>query len=154
MAIVLIILVAIIAIVVLGWLVVGLVFKLLWWALIGSVIGALARLILPGRQDPSVPRRPGQASSRPFSAASSPTPSTSAGSCSSSSVVLAIVIVAVAGGSRLAGSSRRFPSVEVDVDKKCAEAAGEGHEGQPMSTEVAARAEPEDDGGDHDRKDA
>lgn len=33
-----------------GWAVVGLVFKLLWWALIGLFIGALARLIIPGRQ--------------------------------------------------------------------------------------------------------
>jgi len=28
--------------------------KLLWWALIGVVIGALARLILPGKQDLSI----------------------------------------------------------------------------------------------------
>jgi uncharacterized membrane protein YeaQ/YmgE (transglycosylase-associated protein family) len=34
--------------------VVGLVFKLLWWALIGLVIGALARLVLPGRQEVSL----------------------------------------------------------------------------------------------------
>lgn len=33
-----------------GWIVVGLVFKLLWWVLIGLVIGALARLVVPGRQ--------------------------------------------------------------------------------------------------------
>lgn len=48
--IVLIVLLAIVALFVVGWLVVGLVFKLLWWALIGLVIGALARLVLPGRQ--------------------------------------------------------------------------------------------------------
>jgi uncharacterized membrane protein YeaQ/YmgE (transglycosylase-associated protein family) len=54
MGILLIILLAIIAIFVLGWIVVGLVFKLLWWALIGLVIGALARLILPGKQELSV----------------------------------------------------------------------------------------------------
>jgi uncharacterized membrane protein YeaQ/YmgE (transglycosylase-associated protein family) len=44
------VLVAIVALFVIGWLVVGLVFKLLWWALGGVVIGALARLILPGKQ--------------------------------------------------------------------------------------------------------
>ena len=33
---------------------VGLAFKLLWWALIGLVIGGLARLILPGRQNLSL----------------------------------------------------------------------------------------------------
>ena len=54
MAILLIILLAIVAIFVLGWIVVGLVFKLLWWVLIGLVIGALARLILPGKQELSV----------------------------------------------------------------------------------------------------
>ena len=47
---VLIVILAIVAVVVLGWLVVGLALKLLWWALIGLVIGALARLLLPGRQ--------------------------------------------------------------------------------------------------------
>jgi uncharacterized membrane protein YeaQ/YmgE (transglycosylase-associated protein family) len=45
---------AIIAVVVIGWLVVGLVLKLLWWALIGLVIGAIARAILPGKQNVSV----------------------------------------------------------------------------------------------------
>ncbi len=40
----------IILLVVLGGLVVGLAFKLLWWAIIGLVIGALARLIVPGHQ--------------------------------------------------------------------------------------------------------
>ncbi len=50
MPVLLIVLVAIIVLLVLGWLIVGLVFKLLWWALIGLVIGALARLVIPGRQ--------------------------------------------------------------------------------------------------------
>ncbi len=47
------ILLIILAIVVLivGWAVVGLALKLLWWALVGLIIGALARLILPGRQE-------------------------------------------------------------------------------------------------------
>ena len=44
------ILLAIVLLVVVGWVVVGLAFKLLWWALIGLAIGAVARLILPGRQ--------------------------------------------------------------------------------------------------------
>ena len=48
--IVLLVILAIVAVVVLGWLVVGLAVKLLWWALIGLVVGALARLVLPGRQ--------------------------------------------------------------------------------------------------------
>ena len=47
---VLLILLGLVVLVVVGWLVVGLVFKLIWWALIGLVIGALARLALPGRQ--------------------------------------------------------------------------------------------------------
>jgi uncharacterized membrane protein YeaQ/YmgE (transglycosylase-associated protein family) len=50
---VVVVLVAIAAVIVLflvAWLVVGLVLKLLWWALIGLAIGALARLILPGKQ--------------------------------------------------------------------------------------------------------
>ena len=41
---------AIVAVLVLGWIVVGLAFKLLWWAILGLVIGALARLVLPGKQ--------------------------------------------------------------------------------------------------------
>jgi uncharacterized membrane protein YeaQ/YmgE (transglycosylase-associated protein family) len=49
-----IILVAVVAAVVIlflvAWLVVGLVLKLLWWAIIGLVIGALARAVLPGKQ--------------------------------------------------------------------------------------------------------
>ena len=47
---VIVVILAILALLVLGWLVVGLAFKLLWWALIGLIIGALARLILPGKQ--------------------------------------------------------------------------------------------------------
>lgn len=50
MPVLLIVVLAIVVLLVLGWLIVGLVFKLLWWALIGLVIGALARLVLPGRQ--------------------------------------------------------------------------------------------------------
>ena len=47
----LLLLVAIVLAFVLSIAIVGLVFKLLWWTLIGLVIGALARAILPGRQD-------------------------------------------------------------------------------------------------------
>ncbi|HEV3407559.1 MAG TPA: hypothetical protein VG079_02625 [Gaiellaceae bacterium] len=47
---VVIVILAIIVLLVVGWAVVGLALKLLWWALLGLVIGALARLILPGRQ--------------------------------------------------------------------------------------------------------
>jgi uncharacterized membrane protein YeaQ/YmgE (transglycosylase-associated protein family) len=47
---VLLVILAIVVLLVVGWAVVGLAFKLLWWALLGLVIGALARLILPGRQ--------------------------------------------------------------------------------------------------------
>ena len=50
MPVLLIVILAIIVLLVLGWLIVGLAFKLLWWALIGLVIGALARLVLPGKQ--------------------------------------------------------------------------------------------------------
>jgi len=46
--IVLLLLLAIILAVVLGVVVIGHVLKLLWWALVGLVIGLLARLILPG----------------------------------------------------------------------------------------------------------
>jgi uncharacterized membrane protein YeaQ/YmgE (transglycosylase-associated protein family) len=48
--IVVVVLLALVVLLVLGWVIVGLVFKLLWWALIGLAIGALARAILPGRQ--------------------------------------------------------------------------------------------------------
>lgn len=47
---VLLIVLGLILLVVLGWIVVGLALKLVWWALIGLVIGALARLALPGKQ--------------------------------------------------------------------------------------------------------
>jgi len=50
MIILLAILVGIILLIVVGSAVVGLALNLLWWALIGVVIGALARLVLPGRQ--------------------------------------------------------------------------------------------------------
>jgi uncharacterized membrane protein YeaQ/YmgE (transglycosylase-associated protein family) len=50
MLIVLAVLAAIVALFVIGWLVVGLVLKLVWWALVGIAVGALARLILPGKQ--------------------------------------------------------------------------------------------------------
>jgi uncharacterized membrane protein YeaQ/YmgE (transglycosylase-associated protein family) len=45
------VLLAIVVVLVLAWVVVGLVFKLLWWALVGLAVGALARLILPGKQE-------------------------------------------------------------------------------------------------------
>src|SRR5215208_2349340 len=48
---ILLVLVAIVLVVVLGVAILGLVFKLLWLALIGLVIGAIARAILPGRQE-------------------------------------------------------------------------------------------------------
>ena len=50
MIVLLVILVGIILLFVIGSAVVGLAFSLLWWALVGLVIGALARLVLPGRQ--------------------------------------------------------------------------------------------------------
>lgn len=43
--------IVILALVVLGAAALGLVLSILWWALVGLVIGALARLILPGAQD-------------------------------------------------------------------------------------------------------
>jgi uncharacterized membrane protein YeaQ/YmgE (transglycosylase-associated protein family) len=51
---VVVILLAILLVFVLGWVVVGLTFKLLWWALIGLIIGGLARLVLPGKQEISI----------------------------------------------------------------------------------------------------
>lgn len=48
---ILVILIAIILLFALGIALVGLVFKLLWFALVGLVIGALARLVLPGQQN-------------------------------------------------------------------------------------------------------
>ena len=51
MRILLLVLVGVIVLIVVGWIVIGLTLKLLWFALIGVVIGALARLVLPGRQE-------------------------------------------------------------------------------------------------------
>jgi uncharacterized membrane protein YeaQ/YmgE (transglycosylase-associated protein family) len=51
MEIVLIALVAVVVLIIVGAFVVGLVLKLLWWALIGLVLGAFARAILPGTQN-------------------------------------------------------------------------------------------------------
>jgi uncharacterized membrane protein YeaQ/YmgE (transglycosylase-associated protein family) len=45
------VLLALVVVFVVGWIVVGLVLKLLWWALVGVAIGAIARAILPGKQD-------------------------------------------------------------------------------------------------------
>lgn len=50
MEIVLIALAAVVVLFVVALLVVGLVFKLLWWALAGLVLGVIARAILPGEQ--------------------------------------------------------------------------------------------------------
>ena len=47
---ILLILVAIILIIVIGGAVIGFVLELLWLGLLGLLIGALARLIIPGRQ--------------------------------------------------------------------------------------------------------
>ena len=47
---VLLILLGVLLLIVLGFVIVGLALKLLWWALIGLFIGALARLVLPGKQ--------------------------------------------------------------------------------------------------------
>lgn len=41
---------AIVVLAVIGWAVLGLAIMLLWWALIGLVIGGLGRLVVPGRQ--------------------------------------------------------------------------------------------------------
>ena len=41
---------AIVVLAVVGWAALGLASVLLWWALIGLVIGGLGRLIVPGRQ--------------------------------------------------------------------------------------------------------
>ena len=50
MEIVLIALAAVVILFIVAWLVVGLVLKLLWWAIIGVILGAVARLLLPGKQ--------------------------------------------------------------------------------------------------------
>ena len=46
----LLVLIAIIVLLIVGTAVLGLALKLLWWALLGLLIGALARLVLPGYQ--------------------------------------------------------------------------------------------------------
>ena len=46
----LLIVVIVLAVLFLGWIVVGLTFKLLGWVLMGLIVGALARLVLPGSQ--------------------------------------------------------------------------------------------------------
>jgi uncharacterized membrane protein YeaQ/YmgE (transglycosylase-associated protein family) len=50
MELLIILLVVIIVLFVVGGLVVGVALNLLWWALIGLLIGALARLVVPGAQ--------------------------------------------------------------------------------------------------------
>ncbi len=50
MLVLLVILIGIVVLAVVGWAIVGLALQIIWWALVGLVIGALARLILPGTQ--------------------------------------------------------------------------------------------------------
>lgn len=50
MGLILIVLVVIVLLFVIGGWIVGAALSLLWWALIGLLIGALARLVLPGEQ--------------------------------------------------------------------------------------------------------
>ncbi len=50
MLLIIIVLIAIILLFVIGGAVVGAALNLLWWALIGLLIGAVARLVLPGDQ--------------------------------------------------------------------------------------------------------
>jgi uncharacterized membrane protein YeaQ/YmgE (transglycosylase-associated protein family) len=50
MVVLLVVLLAIVFLFVIGGWVLGLALSLLWWALIGLVVGALARLVLPGDQ--------------------------------------------------------------------------------------------------------
>ena len=47
---ILLIILAVIILIVVGVAVIGFVLKLLWWVLLGLLIGALARLLIPGRQ--------------------------------------------------------------------------------------------------------
>jgi uncharacterized membrane protein YeaQ/YmgE (transglycosylase-associated protein family) len=47
----LVILLVLIVLLLVGGAIIGLAFKLLWFLLVGILIGALARLILPGRQE-------------------------------------------------------------------------------------------------------
>ncbi len=103
MPIVLVAILAVIAIVVIGWLVIGLALKLLWWAIIGLVIGALARLILPGRQNLSI------LATAAVGVAASILGGIVAHALSLGSILqfvvavaLAVVLVLVLGGSRLA----------------------------------------------------
>ena len=44
------VLIGIIVLLIVGGAILGLALKLLWWALLGLLIGALARLVIPGRQ--------------------------------------------------------------------------------------------------------
>ena len=46
----LIVLVALVLMILLGVAVIGVALKVLWWALVGLAIGALARLVIPGAQ--------------------------------------------------------------------------------------------------------
>ena len=48
------VLLVVIAVLLVGGLLIGLAFKLLWFAITGLIIGALARLVLPGKQDISL----------------------------------------------------------------------------------------------------
>ena len=50
MSLILILLIAVVVLAVIGAAVIGFVFQLLWWALIGLVIGALARIVISGPQ--------------------------------------------------------------------------------------------------------
>jgi uncharacterized membrane protein YeaQ/YmgE (transglycosylase-associated protein family) len=50
MLILVLILVGVVVLFLIAGAVVGFVFKLLWWIILGIVIGALARLLIPGRQ--------------------------------------------------------------------------------------------------------
>lgn len=50
MLILLLVLLAVIVLFVIAGAVMGLVLKLFWWIIVGIVIGALARLLIPGRQ--------------------------------------------------------------------------------------------------------
>lgn len=47
----LVVLLILIAVLLVGGAVIGLAFKLFWFLLVGILIGALARLVLPGRQE-------------------------------------------------------------------------------------------------------
>ena len=54
MTVVIVVLVAIVLALLLGGWLIGLAFSLLWLAVTGLVVGALGRLVLPGRQDVSL----------------------------------------------------------------------------------------------------